>query len=302
MRVSRVPGCSSSWSSCAAAVVLVGYGWVEAGWLRTRVLEVTLDGLPDGPRRRADRTPIRLPPRRAALAREPCERTGRAVGRRAPTRPRLYHGRPRLPSSRRAAPRGPPGRPRASLRRARQSRRRSHTRSVLDGPRSFAISSTRDFSGTRQRSSFCAGNASRWLEWIRRPIERSRPGRTSWLIRRRRFVCFSAISRESSNGFRRSSFDLILTGHLHAGQICLPLPGRRVTLAHPRAEFVSGLYGTKAGRMHVSPGTGTTFVPLRFFARPEATELVLRRGTRLCPASSALGSIPRLQDGRSSAR
>jgi predicted MPP superfamily phosphohydrolase len=29
--------------------------------------------------------------------------------------------------------------------------------------------------------------------------------------------------------------------------------------------------------MHVSPGTGTTFVPFRFFARPEVTELVLRR-------------------------
>jgi predicted MPP superfamily phosphohydrolase len=29
--------------------------------------------------------------------------------------------------------------------------------------------------------------------------------------------------------------------------------------------------------MHVSPGLGTTFVPFRFFARPEATELVLTR-------------------------
>jgi predicted MPP superfamily phosphohydrolase len=73
------------------------------------------------------------------------------------------------------------------------------------------------------------------------------------------------------------SFDLILAGHLHAGQICLPLPGRRITLAHPRARFVAGLYETKAGTMHVSPGTGTTFVPFRFFARPEVTELVLRR-------------------------
>jgi uncharacterized protein len=73
------------------------------------------------------------------------------------------------------------------------------------------------------------------------------------------------------------SFDLILTGHLHAGQICLPLPGRRITLAHPRARFISGLYETKAGTMHVSPGTGTTFIPFRFFARPEVTELVLRR-------------------------
>lgn len=73
------------------------------------------------------------------------------------------------------------------------------------------------------------------------------------------------------------AFDLILAGHLHAGQISLPLPGRRITLAHPRAAYVTGLYETAAGVMHVSPGTGTTFVPFRFFARPEVTELVLRR-------------------------
>lgn len=74
-----------------------------------------------------------------------------------------------------------------------------------------------------------------------------------------------------------NSFDLILAGHLHAGQICIPTPRGRITLAHPRARFVSGLYSTSAGLMHVSPGTGTTFVPFRFFARPEVTELVLRR-------------------------
>lgn len=73
-----------------------------------------------------------------------------------------------------------------------------------------------------------------------------------------------------------ASFDLILAGHVHGGQICLPLPGRRVTLAHPRARFVAGVYETPAGVMHVSSGTGTTFVPLRFFARPEVTEIVLR--------------------------
>lgn len=78
-------------------------------------------------------------------------------------------------------------------------------------------------------------------------------------------------------GLPADSFDLILAGHLHAGQICLPIPGRRVTLAHPRARYVSGLYDTPAGTMHVSAGTGTTFVPFRFFARPEVTELVLRR-------------------------
>jgi predicted MPP superfamily phosphohydrolase len=30
--------------------------------------------------------------------------------------------------------------------------------------------------------------------------------------------------------------------------------------------------------LHVSAGLGTTFVPFRYFARPEATELVLRSG------------------------
>jgi len=79
------------------------------------------------------------------------------------------------------------------------------------------------------------------------------------------------------------AFDLILAGHLHAGQICLPWPGRRVTLAHPRARFVAGVYRTPGGTMHVSPGTGTTFLPLRLFARPEVTELVLR-----APAASPL--------------
>ena len=73
------------------------------------------------------------------------------------------------------------------------------------------------------------------------------------------------------------SFDLVLAGHLHADQICLPVPGRRITLAHPRARLVAGTYDTAAGAMHMSPGTGTTFVPFRFFARPEVTELVLRR-------------------------
>jgi predicted MPP superfamily phosphohydrolase len=70
-------------------------------------------------------------------------------------------------------------------------------------------------------------------------------------------------------------FDLVLSGHLHAGQITLPLPGRRIPLAHPRWRYLHGLYRRDAGMLHVSAGLGTTFVPFRFLARPEATELVL---------------------------
>jgi uncharacterized protein len=71
------------------------------------------------------------------------------------------------------------------------------------------------------------------------------------------------------------SFQLVVSGHLHAGQITLPTPGRRVPLAHPRWRYFHGRYERPGGVLHVSAGLGTTFVPFRFLARPEATELVL---------------------------
>jgi uncharacterized protein len=84
---------------------------------------------------------------------------------------------------------------------------------------------------------------------------------------------FPGVARRLPDG----AYHLVLAGHLHAGQIVLPYPGGRLTLAHPRARFVAGLYPAAGGVMHVSPGTGTTLLPFRFFARPEATELVLVR-------------------------
>jgi uncharacterized protein len=70
-------------------------------------------------------------------------------------------------------------------------------------------------------------------------------------------------------------FDLILAGHMHAGQIVLPYGGGKIRMAHLRWTYSEGLYRRPGGVLHVSPGLGTTFVPFRFFARPEATELVL---------------------------
>jgi uncharacterized protein len=71
-------------------------------------------------------------------------------------------------------------------------------------------------------------------------------------------------------------FELVLSGHMHDGQIAIPYPGGKLRLAHPTARYVRGVYRTDAAVMHVSPGLGTSFVPFRFAARPEATELVLR--------------------------
>jgi hypothetical protein len=73
------------------------------------------------------------------------------------------------------------------------------------------------------------------------------------------------------------AFQLVLAGHMHDGQISLPLGRtRKFRFAHPHMRYTTGLYQEPGGTMHVSPGLGTTFVPFRFFARPEATELVLQ--------------------------
>jgi predicted MPP superfamily phosphohydrolase len=71
------------------------------------------------------------------------------------------------------------------------------------------------------------------------------------------------------------AFHLVLAGHMHAGQIVLPYIGGKLRFAHLSARFTEGIYRREAGTLHVSPGLGTTFVPFRFFARPEATELEL---------------------------
>jgi len=72
------------------------------------------------------------------------------------------------------------------------------------------------------------------------------------------------------------AFHLILSGHLHAGQIVVPYPGGKLRLAHLRARDVEGVYRYGSTTLHVSAGLGTTFVPFRLFARPEVTELVVR--------------------------
>jgi predicted MPP superfamily phosphohydrolase len=77
------------------------------------------------------------------------------------------------------------------------------------------------------------------------------------------------------DGLPPGAFQLVLSGHLHGGQICIPAPGGRLGLAHPRARYREGLYQREGTLMHISPGLGTTFLPFRVLAQPEATLLVL---------------------------
>lgn len=72
------------------------------------------------------------------------------------------------------------------------------------------------------------------------------------------------------------SFDLVLAGHLHGGQICLPFPGGKLRLSSIGPPYPEGRFRLGATTLVVSRGIGTTFVPVRFCSRPQAAVLVLR--------------------------
>jgi predicted MPP superfamily phosphohydrolase len=74
--------------------------------------------------------------------------------------------------------------------------------------------------------------------------------------------------------------DLILAGHTHGGQICVPVLGALVTNCDLDTAQVRGLSTySAAGQtawLHVSAGLGTSpFAPVRFACPPEATLLTL---------------------------
>jgi uncharacterized protein len=77
--------------------------------------------------------------------------------------------------------------------------------------------------------------------------------------------------------FAADGYQLVMAGHTHGGQLCLPFYGALVTncdLDPSRAKGAS-LWGSQMG-LHVSAGVGTSpFAPLRFCCRPEATLLTL---------------------------
>ena len=268
-----------TWLLVGAVVLTVGvvaWGWFEAGWLRRRVVEVELEGLPaelDG-LRIAHLSDLHLGvPSRGRRAVEEAvawviERrpdivcvTGDLVSRRA--------GMPLL--ERLLGELGPCY--------------------VVLGNHDFADS--RDpFSQRIDPSAIEAlegvtllGNESVGLELRGRRVQIVGVDPQTYAVRDahpeelidpaaslRILLChFPGIARRIPDAFH-----LILAGHLHAGQIVVPFPGGKLHLAHLGARDVEGVYRYGASTLHISPGLGTTFVPFRFFARPEVTELVVR--------------------------
>lgn len=254
--------------------VVLAWGWFEAGWVRLRTIEVPIPALPpelDG-FRIAHLSDFHLgAPSRGELAVE------RAVAWVEERRPDLVA----ISGDLLARPKG-------------EAKLRKLLRRL---PGAFAVLGNHDYADSRDpfsaqsaptdlRPATLLRDDSRIVELRGRRIQvvgidprsyrarRAQPDRlTDPSADLRILLChYPYVVRALSRG----SFDLVLSGHLHAGQITLPYLFGKLRLAHLRNPYVEGLHRTPSAMLHVSPGLGTTFVPFRFFARPEATELLLQ--------------------------
>ncbi|MDO8307052.1 MAG: metallophosphoesterase [Actinomycetota bacterium] len=78
------------------------------------------------------------------------------------------------------------------------------------------------------------------------------------------------------DGMADDGADLILAGHTHGGQLCLPGVGALVTNCDIDRKRAKGLSSHRESALHVSAGLGTSpYAPVRFACPPEATLLTL---------------------------
>jgi predicted MPP superfamily phosphohydrolase len=71
--------------------------------------------------------------------------------------------------------------------------------------------------------------------------------------------------------------DLMVSGHTHGGQFCLPLVGA-LTLPRLGEKYVAGWFQLGRMQLYVNRGIGTVGLPFRLNCPPEITLMTLRRG------------------------
>lgn len=74
-----------------------------------------------------------------------------------------------------------------------------------------------------------------------------------------------------------SRFQLMLSGHSHGGQVCLP-GGGPIIIPPGAQKYPAGWYTLGDTRLYTNRGVGTVGVPVRFFCRPEVALFTLRSG------------------------
>lgn len=71
--------------------------------------------------------------------------------------------------------------------------------------------------------------------------------------------------------------DLILAGHTHGGQVCLPIIGAPVANSQFGQKYIGGLCRGPKGPVVVSRGIGLAFIPIRINVPPEVVLVTLKR-------------------------
>jgi predicted MPP superfamily phosphohydrolase len=74
---------------------------------------------------------------------------------------------------------------------------------------------------------------------------------------------------------KKHGIDLVLAGHVHGGQLRLPLVGSIVVPSRFGRRYDCGVFDEAPTVMHVSRGLSGE-QPLRYNCRPEVTKLILR--------------------------
>lgn len=100
------------------------------------------------------------------------------------------------------------------------------------------------------------------------PLRRDRPGPTLLLTHNPDHAA------ELSARNQLPLFDLVLCGHTHGGQVCLPLIGAPLYNVRHR-RFGSGLLRENSTWVYTSRGIGVVEFPYRIACRPEATIITL---------------------------
>lgn len=70
---------------------------------------------------------------------------------------------------------------------------------------------------------------------------------------------------------------LMLSGHTHGGQVCLPFLGPVFCFSRFYKRYASGRFQVGPTTLYVNRGLGNALLPFRFLCRPEVTFFTLRR-------------------------